>query len=180
MQYFKTPLTIQLTEKQIARAIAFAKSVIETVNYSDSNQHNRAKIQNDHFISKLGEEAVKIAFEQFHCFVAGPDYTIYKGRQKSWEEDLHINETALAVKTQKTSTAKRYTLSWTFQSSSYRKDPILELPDAWICFVECDDTQEYLCKVYPPMQIKTLAFREPKLAYLKGKKRVVYAEDMGF
>jgi hypothetical protein len=91
-----------------------------TFNYEDSNQFNKEKIKQDHFISKLGEKAVRQSFEKFGKVVKGPDYTIYQQKQKSWKEDVYTDDFALAVKTQKKSAAIRYGLSWTFQSSSFR------------------------------------------------------------
>ena len=90
-----------------------------------------------------------------------------------------VNEIDVAVKTQKKSAASKYGLSWTFQNSEIRKDPILKNPEAWVCFVEVDDSDEkFYCKVFPPCKIRKLQFREPKLSHLKGKKKVVYAEDL--
>ncbi len=178
MREFTEPVVIRLSPELIDKAKEFAKQVVGTVNYRDSNQSNMQKIQNDHFISKLGEEAVRLVFERYDKTVVGPDYTIYSGKNKSWDEDLTIDSVGLAVKTQKKSAALRYGLSWIFQSSGYRTDPILTSLDAWVCFVECDDNSDYECKVFPPYQIKELTFKEPKLDYLKGKKRVVYADDL--
>ena len=177
MRDFNQPQIIQIPPALIAKARTFAAQVIGTVNYRDSNQTNRQKIQNDHFVSKLGEEAVRLVFEKIDRIVKGPDYQIYQGKNKSWDEDLLVEDVGLAVKTQKKSAALRYGLSWTFQSSGYRTDPILKSPYAWVCFVECDDTRDYECKVWPPFQIKDLTFRDPKLPHLKGKKQVVYAKD---
>lgn len=178
MKLFTEPKTVKLSKDLIDLARKFAEEVVGTVNYRDSNQYNIAKIKNDHFVSKLGEEAVKLVFEAFDKKVIGPDYTIYRGKAKSWDEDLSIEGVPLAVKTQKKSAALRYGLSWTFQSSGYRTDPILKSPNSWVCFVECDDKNGYDCKVFPPYQVKELNFRDPKLAYLIGKKKVVYAEDL--
>ena len=109
----------------------------------------------------------------------GPDYAIYPPWEKSWDDDLIINRTGVAVKTQKRSSARIYGLSWVFQSSPLRTDEILSQKDQWIIFVECNDLdQSYDCIVYPPHQIKELVFRDPKLSYLKGKKKVFYAKDL--
>ena len=179
MRLFLHPITLEVNRMAIRRAEVFADEVIKTVNYRDSNQTNLEKIKNDHFISKIGEEAVKKVFELFKHPVKGPDYRIYKGKNKSWEEDLFIGAEGLAVKTQKQTAAKKYGLSWTFQSSGYRNDPILKDPFAWVCFVACNDESLYYeCTVYPPFQIRELDFKDPKLKYLIGKKKVVYAEDL--
>jgi hypothetical protein len=174
--YFETIQEVRLSSSLISRAKRFAKDVTATTNYKDSRQSNIAKIEQDHFSSKLGEEAVKLAFEKFVKTVKGPDYTIYKSKQKSWEADLFVEGVPLAVKTQSAEAAKRYGLSWTFQAGTVRRDPILEKPEAWVCFVELVAVSS--AKVYPPYQIKDLKFREPKLEKLKGSKLVVYAEEL--
>ncbi|HYV91128.1 MAG TPA: hypothetical protein VE978_05070 [Chitinophagales bacterium] len=176
---FKTPQKIILNPAIIIKAKKFSESVVSTIDYKDSNQSNIEKIRDDHFISKLGEEAVKKLMEERGNKVIGPDYTIYPAKKKSWSTDLMINEIEVAVKTQKKSAANKYGLSWTFQFSQVRKDPILKNPEAWICFVEYDDTDEkYSCRVFPPRKMKSLPLKEPKLQHLKGKKKVVYANDL--
>lgn len=178
MRFFETAIKTNLSEAVFVKARQFADAVIDTVNYCDSLQFNRAKIRDDHFVSKLGEEAVRQVFEIYNCSVQGPDYTIYKGKRKSWESDLYVNNLALAVKTQRKSAAERYGLSWTFQKSSFRTDPILQKPEAWVCFVEMNDLVENpYFTVFPAFQIKELPFKAPRLAKLADKKIAVYAED---
>jgi hypothetical protein len=170
---------IKLSQETITDANQFAAAVVSTVNYGDSNQENKVKIQNDHFVSKLGEEAVKSVFEQLNCKVVGPDYIIYQGKKKSWADDLTVDGEGLAVKTMRRTSGDRYGLSWTFQSSPERRDPILDHPEAWVCFVEFidkDSCDELI--VYPPKQIKELQFSEPYLPHLKGKKKVVYVSTL--
>lgn len=176
---FRLPVKISLDSHLISKAKKFSEAVVSTVDYQDSNQSIKSKIQDDHFISKLGEEGAKKVFEERGNKVIGPDYTIYEGKKKSWTADLIVNEIEVAVKTQKKSAAKKYGLSWTFQNSEIRKDPVLKNPEAWICFVECDDSDaNFSCKVFPPKKMKSLLMKEPKLPHLKGKKKVVYAEDL--
>ena len=117
MSTFKEPQLVQLPPEAVIRAAAFADAVTETVNYRDSNQTVKQKVRDDHFVSKLGEEAVRFVFEGRDCIIKGPDYTIYSGKQKSWDADLRINNLDVAVKSQRRSAAKRYGLSWTFQDS---------------------------------------------------------------
>lgn len=179
MKIFLQTKRVFLSKDKIAKAADFSKAVISTINYSDSNQTIKSKIQNDHFISKLGEEAVKLVFEDSEQIVKGPDYKIYQGRKKSWEEDLFVDGIGVAVKTQKWSAAEKYGLSWTFQDAPVRRDPILKNDENWVCFVLVDDRNEGLeCRVFPPFQIKDLTFKNPKLKHLIGKKKVVYFEDL--
>ncbi len=182
MRYFVKVQTVVIDVSLVVKAKNFAKQVTPTIGspgsgYRDTNQFNLQKIENDHFVSKIGEEAVRIVFEQFGRQVQGPDYRIYEGEQKSWDTDIYIDGFGLAVKTQATSLAKEFRLSWTFQAGIYRKDPLLNNLDAWVCFVEFNETTRQ-CAVYPPYQIRELTFGEPKLDRLKGSKKVVYAESL--
>lgn len=182
MRYFVKVQTVIIDASLIATAKDFAKQVTPTIGspgsgYRDTNQFNLQKIENDHFVSKMGEEAVRIIFEQLGRQVRGPDYQIYNGKQKSWDSDLYVDGLGLAVKTQSTSLAKKFGLSWTFQAGTVRKDPILNKSDDWVCFVEFNEAARQ-CRVYPPYQIKELTFGEPKLDKLKGSKKVVYAESL--
>ena len=179
MPTFREPQLVHLSSEAMARATAFADAVTGTVNYRDSNQAIKEKIRDDHFVSKLGEEAVRFVFEQRDCIIEGPDYTIYSGKRKSWDADLKINDLEVAVKTQRRSAAQRYGLSWTFQDSPERRDPILDMPDAWVCLVVYEDLKDgYECMVYPLRKIKQLIFEAPRLGRLVGKKQAVYLETL--
>ena len=179
MPTFQEPQLIHLSLEAVERATAFASAVVSTVNYRDSDQIIKQKIQDDHFVSKLGEEAVRLVFEQRNCTIEGPDYEIYSGKRKSWDADLKINGLEVAVKTQRRSAAKRYGLSWTFQDSPERRDPILDMPDAWVCLVVFEDLKDgYECLVYPLRKIKQLIFEAPRLSRLVGKKQAVYLETL--
>ena len=179
MSTFRAPQIVQLSSDAVQRAQVFAQAVADTVNYKDSHQTKRKKIQDDHFVSKLGEEAVRLVFETRDCIVEGPDYSIYQGRQKSWTADLKINDLEVAVKTQRRSSANRYGLSWTFQDSPERRDPILSMPDAWVCLVVYEDRKPgYECVVYPLRKIRQLIFEAPRLVRLVGKKQAVYLETL--
>ena len=179
MATFRTSQIVYLSSEAVNRAKAFAEMVTDTVNYRDSNQAVKKKIHDDHFVSKLGEEAVHLVFETRNSMIEGPDYGIYDGRQKSWAADLKINSLDVAVKTQRRSAANRYGLSWTFQDSPKRRDPILDMPDAWVCLVVFEDLKpDYKCVVYPLRKVKQLIFEAPRLSKLVGKKQAVYLETL--
>lgn len=179
MPTFRTPQIVQLSTEAVARAQAFADAVTSTVDYRDSNQTKLIKIRDDHYVSKLGEEAVRAVFIARDCNVEGPDYAIYQAEQKSWIADLKINFLDVAVKTQRRSAAKRYGLSWTFQDSPKRRDPVLETPEAWVSFVVFEDASPgFECVVYPLLKVKKLVFDPPQLEHLAGKKKVVYLEKL--
>ena len=182
VHHFDQIMSILVTREIISKAAHFAAQVTPTVGtpgkgYRDAAQHNLQKIHHDHFISKVGEEAVKTVFESFGRVVRGPDYRVYRGKAKSWASDLLVNGVGLAVKTQTAKNAARYGLSWTFQAGERRYDPILRQPDAWVCFVEYNEVRQR-CVVYPPYQIRALTFGEPKLERLKTSKKVLYAASL--
>lgn len=177
MRYFNQIVHVTLTNEILHKAKLFSETVVGTTNYTDSNQHFYNKILDDHYISKLGEEAVKTVLQKFGT-VTGPDYKIYPANQKSWKEDLFFESKGISVKTQKRSAALRYGLSWTFQCGPRRRDQILQQPDAWIAFVEYDDVQAVRFNVYPLFQIKELTFGDPLLPHLRGHKKVVYATSL--
>ena len=179
MSTFHKPLSILISDDAKERASAFAHAVTDTVNYKDSNQSVIEKIRDDHFVSKLGEEAVRILFQSRECSVEGPDYGVYEAKRKSWAADLKVNGLDVAVKTQRRSAANRYGLSWTFQDSPERRDPILDMADAWVCLVVFEDLKsEIECLVYPLRKIKQLVFEAPRLTKLIGKKQAVYLETL--
>lgn len=168
----------------------FSKSVVETTNYKDSNQQNMEKIKKDHFISKIGEEAVFNVFKKLgHVLhnisgTIGPDYNIYSGKKKTWDHDLYFGKIGIAVKTHALSSviSTNGIYSWTFQSISQgRKDPILDRKDDIVVFVTCDDFNSgrfYDCTVYPPYRIGELKFSEPYFEHVKGSKKVVLRSDL--
>lgn len=179
MPTFRTPQVVRLSTEAVTRATAFAAAVTDTVNYRDSDQAIKKKIHDDHFVSKLGEEAVCQVFIARNCEVKGPDYTIYRSKQKSWAADLKVNALDVAVKTQRRSAGNRYGLSWTFQDSPKRRDPILDVENAWVCLVVYEDLKpDYECIVYPLRKIKQLIFEAPRLSKLAGKKQAVYLETL--
>jgi len=181
MKLFNTIQQVSLPPSIAIKAWQFAKDVTLTTDYSDTNQTKINKIRIDHFASKLGEEAVYTVLSQYGK-VLPPNYTVYSAQQKSWADDLYFENTGIAVKTMLRTAAQRFGLSWVFQASYPRRDIILDEPDAWVIFVECDDAktvaEDYRLYVYPPYQIKELGFAKPVLEKLIGHKLVVYAGSL--
>lgn len=176
---YPDPILVSLDNTSTEKAKLFADAVLATVNYADSGQTNTRKVFQDHFHSKLAEAAVANLYRQ-HTVVAGPDYNIYPAKSKSWDADLMINNIPVGIKTQTMAAAKKYGLSWTFQSGKYRKDKVLEQSDHWIIFTLLSDSSPYQCLVFPARQIHQLPFKDPVLQKLKGEKQVVYGQDFGW
>jgi hypothetical protein len=76
MKFYKEIQRVILPRSTIQKAQDFANAITDTTNYSDSNQNTRLKIINDHFVSKLGEEAAWFVFQKYTP-ISQPDYAIY-------------------------------------------------------------------------------------------------------
>jgi len=173
---WKLPILYSLSEEDRIKCYDFAKEVVKTTNYSDTNQNNINKIKFDHYISKLGEVAVYNILKRKFTTIEEPDFTIYNQYGKSFDSDLYIDTIGYAVKSQSAGQGEKYGISWVFQNYP-RHDPILEKLDSWVffCTIKSD---EKTARIYPPCQIKNIIFEEPKLDYLKGKKKVVYVDKI--
>ncbi|MFP4008331.1 MAG: hypothetical protein ACLFQP_00020 [Halothece sp.] len=181
MRFFKQVKIVPVSDNMLEKARIFSEEVLLTVGrqgrYKDTNQNDLAKNRQDHYVGKVAEEAVRQIFQELDREVQGPDYKIYQGRGKSWDSDLYVDGVPLAVKAQTTEMAKKFGLSWTFQASESRYDPILNKPNSWVCFVEFDQ-QNRQCYVYPPYQIQELTFAKPKLPKYWGTKLAVYRSSL--
>ncbi len=173
------------SDKIIKKCENFAEKTMENFkdNYNDRNQSIHDKIKQDFFIGKIGESCVVTAYERLGIEVfntkgeKGANYDI--GSNAWGRNDLIINSTRYRVKSQPTSQAKRYGLSWTFNLNP--RDPILDNPEGNVIFVEVDDIYRNLgCDIYPPYKIKELKFTEPKREALLGKKTIVLAENIPY
>ncbi|MBK6646405.1 MAG: hypothetical protein IPG44_11790 [Anaerolineales bacterium] len=176
MPTFQAP-QVPIPDDAKERARAFAFAVTGTVNYKDSNQDVIEKIRDDHFVSKLGEEAARILFEGRNCLVEGPDYGVYEAKRKSWAADLRVNDLEVAVKTQRRSAANRYGLSWTF-GFAQTAHPILDRPMHGSVWLYSEDLKEGTeCVVHPLRKIKQLIFEAPALQDWSVKNQAVYLRD---
>ncbi len=72
MKFYKEIQRIVLGEDAVKKSKDFAIAVAATTDYNDTNQANTSKIINDHFVSRLGEEAARTALERF-AVITGPD-----------------------------------------------------------------------------------------------------------
>ncbi len=175
MHRFEHPQTLLLPAHLRLKAQAYAVAVRGTVNYADTGQVSQ-KVRFDHLTGKLGEEAVRLAYQSFGVTVDGPDYQIYSRAKKSWAADLTVDGTALHVKTQTLKAGLLYGLSWMFQDAATRKDATLTQQGDWVAFVLLNE-DDLRARVFPPQQISDLQFAPPMLEHLRGKKQVVYARE---
>ena len=83
----------------------------------------------------------------YNC--SDPDFTIYSGRNKSWDSDMYISSSdgkfKLACKTQDEESARRYGRSWIFQKGGHgygHTDPVIQKGESLSVFVSLDLKQE--------------------------------------
>lgn len=183
-------ISVSIDRAIIVKAQKFAEDVVKTIDYTDRKQPNREKVRFDYFIGKVGEEGVYAAFSQMGIQIysqdrntltltPGPDYAIYPKKRKTFGHSLFIKYNdkyiEISVHTQAISQAIKYGTGWTFQI----QDPILNNPEAWVVFVECDDTRTktYDCIIHQPYQIKDLEIVDAA-GYYKGIKKFIRKEDL--
>lgn len=174
----------------ITKAWKFAEDVVKTIDYTDRKQPNKEKVRFDYFIGKVGEEGVCAAFAQMGIQVysqdrntltltLGPDYAIYSKKRKTFGHSIFMRYKdkyiEISVHTQAVSQTGKYGTGWTFQI----QDPILNNPEAWVIFVECDDTRTktYDCIVHQPYQMKELEL-EDAIGYYAGIKKFIRKENL--
>lgn len=200
---FKKLIPATIPAKIVSKAYDYASNVIDTINYSDSNQSNKEKIKFDHFYGKIGEEAVRNVLLSIDIGpVSEPDYNIYTGKNKSWDKDLYIEEAdtretiPIGVKSQTNKSAKWTKLSFILQNSSKRKDDTLNndkdiiIPVFIISEKNGKDIirevysgnafkmlfSDILCYVFPPLYIKNIKYGTMAKKEIIGK-NVFYAKD---
>jgi hypothetical protein len=160
---------IEICVEHKQMAMDYAKAVVETVDYTNRGQIDKEKAIHDHYVGKLGEIAVHTYLISQGIDITEPDFAIHK--IKSWDDDLYIGSTGIAVKTQDKTLADRFGLSWTF----HVRDPILKQPNKIVYFVLYTPEIMY---IYPEQRIKDLVFKPPVLERLVPYKKVVYAIDL--
>ncbi len=200
---YKTLIPVTVPTTLVSKAYTYACAVVDTINYSDSNQTNKEKIKFDHFYGKIGEEAARYVLLQTNIGpVSSPDYEIYTGKGKSWDKDLHVEaadireDIPIGIKSQTSKSAKWTKLSFILQNSSRRKDSTLNndndliIPVFIISETNGKDIvrnvfssgdfktifSEVTCYVFPPLLIKNIIFGEMVKKEIVGK-NVFYAKD---
>ncbi len=115
---------IELTQADLDKCVEFGKAQLPTSSshYAKRGQTNEDKILKDIVTGKMGEIGIHRLLVQANSFVSQPpDFTIYKGRKKSWACDIiagshtGTDQLKLHCKTQSAESLNRYGLSWIFQ-----------------------------------------------------------------
>lgn len=175
-----------LSHPVIARADTFANDVLPTNlgAYKGRNQTDPATIFEQIKLGKIAEQAVYYTLKERGLYLTEPDFSIYKGRRKSYAPDITINaDIPLHVKAMSDIQAARFGLSWTFQYGGNSQDSEIFTPPytGYVAFCEVKGLERKVIIHGIPL-VSCLhmnkMWRDPKIARLKGIKTVIYAEDL--
>ncbi len=169
----------QITKKVVEDFVT--KSVpTNTDEYKRRNQFSVNKIKQDVYNGKMAEFGVyEFLSDRFE--VSEPDIQVYSARQKSFDADLFLTnkngkEVKIHVKSQHIDSANRFGKSWSFQPEDVLTFSPDENDTVCFCLVHDDTTIEILKNIKAVDLVNR--YKDPKLPKLKGKKRVIYFEDL--
>lgn len=137
--------SIPIEKIDLDKCLEFAYAQLETSSgglYRARGEFRQEKMVNDIVVGKLGEIGVyrfvtglEGEFSPVYRFVSAPDFSIYKGRRKSFDADVTVcfsdNEDLpqykLHIKSQSMGSYEKYGASWICQRTdklTYKPDPI--------------------------------------------------------
>lgn len=172
-------------QTELKRCDTFARAQLATSmsQYRRRNQSNPERIVAQIIDGKLGELFAYHYLKKQGFESTMPDFEIYTARQKSFDADLYSHKTAIHVKSQNITSAKRYGSSWVFQAGGIgfgNRDPCLDnSQDEWCIFVTVDHESKS-ATVLGPYNINDVRphMKDPKLSHLKGIKKCIYQKDI--
>ena len=149
-------------------------------------QTNPKRIKHQTAVGKMGELIACDHLREMGYNCSDPDFTIYNGKKKSWDSDMHIlsshGKFKVACKAQDEVSAKRYGRSWIFQKGGHgygHTDPIIQKGESLSVFVSLN-LAEKSAEVMGPFRMCDMRplFKEPRLKSLRYSKVALYWEDM--
>ena len=149
-------------------------------------QTNPKRIKHQTAVGKMGELIACDHLREMGYNCSDPDFTIYNGKKKSWDSDMHIlsshGKFKVACKAQDEVSAKRYGRSWIFQKGGHgygHTDPIIQKGESLSVFVSLN-LAEKTAEVMGPFRMCDMRplFKEPRLKSLRYSKVALYWEDM--
>lgn len=171
-------MSVVLNQNHTRYLNLLSNDVAERRDYSARLQSDKVKVAFDFFIGFCGELASYLAYRTTHK-VTMPKFWVFSEEERSYSQDIFIDNIKTHVKSVATTRAKRYGHnSWTFGMN----DPALNSPNEQAVFIEVEDTsmtaEALLCYVYPIYKMKDLTFSEPLNKKFLGKKVCVNEMDL--
>lgn len=166
----------------------YAENEFETVKKTRAQrgQTNPKRIKHQTAVGKMGELIACDWLREKGYNCTDPDFTIYSGRKKSWESDMHIlsshGKFKVACKAQDEVSARKYGRSWIFQKGGHgygHTDPVIQSGESLSIFVSLN-LEEESAEVMGPFRMCDMRplFKEPRLKSMKYSKVALYWEDM--
>ena len=166
----------------------YAENEFETVKKTRAQrgQTNPKRIKHQTAVGKMGELIACDWLREKGYNCTDPDFTIYSGRKKSWESDMHIlsshGKFKVACKAQDEVSARKYGRSWIFQKGGHgygHTDPVIQSGESLSVFVSLN-LEEETAEVMGPFRMCDMRplFKEPRVNRLRYSKVALYWEDM--
>ena len=170
------------------RCRLYAENEFDTVKKTRAQrgQTNPKRIKHQTAVGKMGELIACDWLREKGYNCSDPDFTIYSGRKKSWESDMHIlsshGKFKVACKAQDEVSARKYGRSWIFQKNGQgygHTDPVIQSGESLSVFVSLD-LENQKAEVMGPFRMCDMRplFKEPRLKSMKYSKVALYWEDM--
>lgn len=146
----------------------FAEEAIESSKnlYYYRGTKNLDKIKEDIYVGKMGEVGVYLHLKGYGC--SKPDFAIYKGRRKSFDADLFVNQIPTHVKSQTKESANRYGNSYLFQKS----DPVVINPNEDLFYGTL--VEGNTVTIIKECKINELTFEPCKVSWFNKTKVAIY------
>lgn len=170
------------------RCRLYAENEFDTVKKTRAQrgQTNPSRIKHQTAVGKMGELIACDWLREKGYNCSDPDFTIYSGRKKSWESDMHIlsshGKFKVACKAQDEVSARKYGRSWIFQKGGRgygHTDPVIQSGESLSVFVSIDLGAQ-TAEVMGPFRMCHMRplFKEPRLKSMRYSKVALYWEDM--
>lgn len=149
-------------------------------------QSNPKRIKHQTAVGKMGELIARDHLCELGYNCSDPDFTIYTGKKKSWDSDMHLlsshGKFKVACKTQDEVSAKKFGRSWIFQKGGHgygHTDPIIQKGESLSVFVSLNLANQS-AEVMGPFRMHDMRplFKEPRVKKLRYSKVALYWEDM--
>jgi len=149
-------------------------------------QSNPKRIKHQTAVGKMGELIARDHLCELGYNCSDPDFTIYTGKKKSWDSDMHLlsshGKFKVACKAQDEVSAKKFGRSWIFQKGGHgygHTDPIIQKGESLSVFVSLN-LAEQTAEVMGPFRMRDMRplFKEPRVKKLRYSKVALYWEDM--
>ena len=170
------------------RCRLYAENEFDTVKKTRAQrgQTNPSRIKHQTAVGKMGELIACDWLREKGYNCSDPDFTIYSGRKKSWESDMHIlsshGKFKVACKAQDEVSARKYGRSWIFQKGGRgygHTDPVIQSGESLSVFVSVN-LEAQTAEVMGPFRMCHMRplFKEPRLKSMRYSKVALYWEDM--